>query len=66
MFCKVGPCNALTPSLAAFFSRNAQGIDAELIGQLVEAALDPVRRVRGAGRAVGGDLGAIADDIVTG
>ena len=46
----------------------AQGerVDAELIGQLVEAALDPVRGVRCAGSAIGGDLRAIADDIVAG
>ena len=43
-----------------------QRIDAELIGQLVEAALDPVRRVRRAWSAIGGDLGAVADDVVAG
>src|SRR5580704_10363240 len=36
-----------------------QWVDAELIGQFVETALDAVGRVRGAGRAIGGDLWAI-------
>ncbi len=36
-----------------------QRVDAELVGQFVETALDAVGRVRGAGRAIGGDLRAI-------
>ncbi len=43
-----------------------QRVDAELVGQFIEAALDPVGRVRRAGSAIGGDLRAIADDIVAG
>ncbi len=48
------------------FLAQGQRIDAELVGELIEAALDPVGRVRCAGSAVGGDLRAIADDVVAG
>src|SRR5437660_12215682 len=46
----------LDPVLGGILLAQRQGIDAELIGQLVETALDPVRRLRAGGLARGRDL----------
>src|SRR5262249_43569709 len=54
------------PVLGRILLAQHQRVDAELIGQLIETALDAIRRVRRAGSAIGRDLWAIADDIVAG
>src|SRR5262249_27490208 len=40
-------------------------VDAEFVRQLVHAAFDPERADRGAGCAVRGNLGAVAQNVVT-
>src|SRR6516162_5212297 len=50
--------------LGAVDLAHLERVDAELAGQLVDAAFDPERADRRAGSAVGGNFGAIAENVV--
>ena len=58
------PVHGLGALLGGVLQAQLERIHAELLGQLVEHALDGIGADRSAGRAIGRDLGAVGDDVV--